>query len=201
MSLDAWLEAIHAAVHELADDGGLIDQLRELMPERGQASDVPTRGAPGTRPPWDAHVAGVYTSIHAWAREIEADLGTYVHGRYHRRMPGSDRVTKDCLRAIAVYCDDNRVPERDVQRTCRHIGSLLRAAQGVPAIDLAPPAAATLRQPCPYCRTGALTAAVDGSTEITCANEACVDPTTGQRPSWPKAKWPFLLSRLAQGGL
>jgi hypothetical protein len=197
---DAWLAGINAAVHELADEGGLIDQLRELLAERGRTPEIVVRGVPGSRPPWDAHVAGVHMSIHAWAREAEADLGTYVHGSYGRTAGGSDAVTRWCLQMVLVYCESGAVPDRDVQRVARHIGTLLRAAQGVPGIDLAPAPAATLRQPCPYCHEGALTAATDGSTEIWCANDVCTDPTTGERPRWPKSRWPFLLARLAQGG-
>lgn len=191
------LAGVHAAVHELVD---LIDQLRELMAERGQGTENPTsRRPPGSRPPWDVRVADAYMSIHAWAREAEADLGTYVHGGYYRRAVGGDRATKDALRNVGVYCDDNRVPEAEVRRIARHLGTLLRAAQSVPGIDLAPPAAVALRQPCPLCRAGALLAGDDH--EIRCANEACLDPTTGDRPSWSKEKWPALLARLIKGDL
>lgn len=192
MTLPDWLLAINAAVHELADDGGLVDQLHELLAERGTpTSELVTRGAPGSRPPWDGLVANAYTSIAAWARETEAELGTYTRGFYFRVVGGSDRMTKGCLQAIVVHCEDNRVPELEVRRVCRDIGTLLRTAQRVPAIDTAPPPAAMLRQPCPSCREGALLAAGD---EIACANEVCAE-------SWTKDRWPALLARLARGGL
>jgi hypothetical protein len=185
------LAGIHAAVHELTD---LIDTLRELLPERGTGGpEVSTaRRPPGSRPPWDSPAANAYLAIHAWAREAEADLGTYVHGRYYRRPAGSDRVTKDALAAVAMFCDDSRVPEVEVRRIARHLGTLLRAAQSVPAIDAAPPAALLLRQPCPSCGTGALVAP-PGTTEIRCDDDqACA-------ASWTKDRWPALLAALWKG--
>lgn len=188
---------VHAAVHELVD---LIDRMRDLLAGRGQGAEVPTsRQAPGSRPPWDGRVANVYMSVHAWAREAEADLGTYVHGTYWRRAIGGDRGTKDALGNVALYCDDNRVPEAEVVRVARNLGTLLRAAQSLPGIDLAPPPALALRQPCPICGEGALLAG--DNHEITCANEVCTDPITGQRPSWTKDRWPALLARLTRGTL
>jgi hypothetical protein len=190
--LAAVLAGVHAAVHELTD---LIDQLRELLPERGQGGpEVSTaRRPPGSRPPWDSQVANAYTAITAWAREAEADLGTYVHGRYLRRATSSDRGTKDALGNVALFCDDNRVPDAEVRRIARGLGTLLRAAQSVPGIDLAPPPATTLTKPCPSCGDGELVADTD-TFAVTCANEVCAE-------SWTKAQWPLLLARLTRGNL
>jgi hypothetical protein len=195
------LAGINAAVHELADYGGLIDQLADVlaMPTSAQTEVVTGHRPPSSRPPWDVRAANAAMGLHAWARDAEAELGTWVRGFYGRRPNGSDRGTKDALGYVVIYCEDSRVPEAEVRRIARQLGTHLRAAQSVPAIDLAPAPAATLRQPCPYCRTGALTAAVDGSTEIRCANEDCTDPVSGLRPRWAKKDWPFLLSRLAAG--
>jgi hypothetical protein len=193
--LDHILLGMNAAIHEIADPGGLIDQLRELLAEKSVVADETggtSRPTPGSRPPWDAQAAHAYTAITAWARHAEADLGTYVHGRYIRRATSTDRGTRDALGNVLIFCEDGRVPEAEVRRVARGLGTLLRAAQSVPAIDTAPPAAATLRQPCPVCGDGELTAALDGSTEIRCVNEMC-----GAR--WAKKDWPFLLSRLTQG--
>lgn len=192
MSTDAHLLAINAAVHELADHGGLIDQLREALGEKGTpTTELVTRGVPGSRPPWDGRAADAYLTIHAWAREAEADLGSYVRGHYHRRVGGGDRATKDALGNVVIFCEDNRVPANVVLHTARHLGRLVRAAQSVPAIDTAPQAAAMLRQPCPSCQEGALLAV---GAEIACANEVCAE-------SWTKDRWPALLARLARGGL
>lgn len=196
--LDHVLAGIAAHVGELTVADGLIDQLRELLADKTVAPDSNTtsRPSPGSRAPWDTQTAHAYTSIGAWARHAEADLGTYVHGRYFRRTAGSDRNTRDALTNVLLYCEDGRVPEAEVRRIARHLGTLVRAAQSVPGIDTAPAPAATLRQPCPYCGTGALTAAMDGSTEIRCATDGCADPVTGARAVWAKKDWPFLLSRL-----
>lgn len=198
--LDHVLAGIAAAVGELTEPDGLIDQLRELLADKTVAPDTnaTSRPSPGSRPPWDAQTAHAYTSIGAWARHAEADLGTYVHGRYIRRMTGSDRGTRDALGNVLMWCENERVPEVEVRRIARHLGTLVRAAQSVPGIDTAPAPSATLRQPCPYCGTGALTAAMDGSSEITCATAGCTDPVTGAPAVWAKKDWPFLLSRLTK---
>lgn len=186
--LSGVLAGIAAAVRELADDGGLIDQLRDLLPERGQAPEENVaRRPPASRPPWDSRVADAYTSIHAWARDADAELGTYTRGAYARAVAGGDRATKTALANVVIFCEDGRVPEGAVRHIARDLGSLLRAAQGVPGIDTAPAPAATLRQTCPRCGTGALQAELDGSTDIYCVE-------CGAR--WAKREWPFLLSRL-----
>jgi hypothetical protein len=105
-----------------------------VAPDDGMAVRTP----PGLKPPWDAQTAHAYTSIGAWARHAEADLGTYVHGRYIRRMTGSDRGTRDALGNVLVWCENERVPEAEVRRIARHLGTLVRAAQSVPGIDTAP---------------------------------------------------------------
>lgn len=198
--LSAVLLGLRAAVEELTDDGGLVDQLRDLIGVKGTpTAEVSSRSVPGSRPPWDSRAADAYTAIHAAARDLEAELGTYVLGFYRRRAAGSDGNTRMALRRAVMFAEDSRVPEEDVRRAARLLGSLVRAAQSVPAIDLAPAPPATLRPPCPHCGQGTLQAAPDGSTEITCANPACLDPVSGSRPRWPKHRWPFLLSRLIGG--
>jgi len=200
-SLQAVLLGLGAAVAELTDDGGLLDQLSDLLAEKGTAGPEVSSGRrpPGTKPPWDPRAADAYTTIHAAARDMEAELGTYVLGFYRRRMAGSDGNTRMALRRVVMFCDHPAVPEAQVRWAATVIGRLVRLVQSLPAIDLAPAPPATLRPPCPHCGQGSLQAAVDGSTEIHCANPACVDPATGARPRWPKHRWPFLLSRLVQG--
>lgn len=190
-------QGIDVAVCELAD---LSEHLCELLAERSPLPEVTTmHRPPASRPPWDQQTANTYMAIHASARQLEAELRHLVMGGYWRRLGGSDKATRKALVMIAHYCRDERVPEGDVRAVARHLGDLIRAAQSCPAIDTAPAPAATLRQACPYCQTGALTAAVDGSTEIYCANQACVDPVSGVRPRWGKRDWPFLLGRLTRG--
>lgn len=182
---------INAAVHELVDADGLIDQLRLLLPLKGTGGpEVATsRPAPGPRMPWDGPAANAYMAIHAWARHADADLGTYVWGRYHRVLGGSDRATRDALLRVTVYCDDSRVPEAEVVRIARALGKLVRAAQGVAGIDLAPPPAASLAQVCPTCGTGELVADVEAGS-IGCTGEGCCGA------SWSRAHWPALMALL-----
>jgi hypothetical protein len=200
-SLEATLLGISAAVAELTDDGGLLDQLVDLTGEKGTAGPEVSGGRrpPGSKPPWDPQAADAYTTIHAAARDMEAELGSYVLGFYRRRVAGSDGNTRMALRRVVMFAEHEAVPETEVRRVALLLGRLVRQVQSLPAIDLAPAPPATLRPPCPHCGQGSLQAAVDGSTEIHCANPACVDPTTGARPRWPKHRWPFLLSRLVQG--
>jgi hypothetical protein len=200
VALDALLLGIRAAVDELVDSGGLIDQLADLLPERSQSPDVMTgHRPPSSRPPWDGRAADAFTAIHAAARDLEADLGGYVHGRYARRASGSDAHTRAALRQVVILVEHPAVPESEVRWIARCLGRLVRLAQAVPAIDLAPALPAMLRPPCPYCGQGTLQAAPDGSTEIVCANPDCTEPATGARPRWPKHRWPHLLSQLTTG--
>lgn len=195
--LDAMLAGINAAVHELAGEGGLIDTLTELLAERSQApEEVTGRRPPGSRPPWDPQAANVYMEIHASARRLENDLHTYVHGRWRYRHGGSTATTKEALGQVVILAEHERVPEAEVRHVARVLGRLVRSAQSLPGIDTAPAPAATLRQPCPYCREGALESAVDGSTEIRCANEVCVHPATGERTRWTRSQWPALWAML-----
>lgn len=200
MSIEPILRGIRAAVDELIDDGGLVDQLADLMAERSQSPEIATsRRPPSSRPPWDGSVAEAAFAIHAAARDMEAELRAYVFGRYVRRTGGSTGNTRMALRAVADLVFHDAVPESEVRRVAGHLGKLIRAAQSVPAIDLAPAPPATLRPPCPHCGTGSLQAALDGSTEIHCVNPKCLDPVTGASPRWPRHRWPFLLSRLVAG--
>lgn len=198
--IESVLKGIRAAVDELIDDGGLVDQLADLMAEHSQSPEITTgRRPPGTKPPWDGRVANAALGIHAAARDMEAELRGYVFGRYERRNAGSTGNTRMALRAVADLVFVESVPEAEVRRVAGRLGRLVRAAQSVPAIDLAPAPPATLRPPCPHCGKSTLQAALDGSTEIHCANEHCVDPVTGRCPRWPRHRWPFLLSRLVAG--
>lgn len=200
-SLEAVLLGLRVAVDELIDDGALLDQLADLLAERGTAGPEVSGGRrpPDSKPPWDPRAADAYMTLHAAARDLEAELGTFVLGFYRRRMAGSDGNTRMALRRAVLFAEHEGVPETEVRRAALLVGRLVRQVQSIPAIDLAPAPPATLRPPCPNCGQGTLQAAVDGSTEIHCANPACVDPATGVRPRWPKHRWPFLLSRLVQG--
>lgn len=196
-ALDAVLLGIEAAVRELADAGGLLDQLAELLHEAGKRPELSTgRRPPSSRPPWDAGAAGVAMTVHAFARDTEADLRAYVFGQWRRRRGGSDVGTKVALHRITLLARHPNVPEVEVRRTARLLGQLVRQAQQHPAIDTAPAPPATLRFACPACGDGALQAAVDGSTAITCSNPACIDETTGARTSWPRHRWHHLLGQV-----
>jgi hypothetical protein len=199
-TLDALLLGIRGAVEALADEGGLIDMLADITAEHGQGPDVVTaRQPPSSRAPWDAQAANAALAVHAAARDLEAELSSYVYGVYRRRTPGSDWHTREALRRLVLLVEHDAVPEAEVRRVALTLGKLVRQAQSVPAIDLAPAPPATLRPPCPHCGQSTLQAAADGSTEIHCVNPACVDPVTGARPCWPKHRWPFLLGRLVRG--
>lgn len=192
------LAGIGAAVHALTDAGGLIDQLAELLGERGRLPETQTgHRPPGSRPPWDGQVANAYMDIHAVARDLEASLHTYVNGAYWRRWGGSDGHTRQALANVVVYVEHDNVPEAEVRWVARRLGRLVRMAQSVPAIDQAPAPAAALRQACPYCRTGSLEADLN-SMEVYCSSDTCADPATGDRPRWDRTRLPFLLTRLIE---
>lgn len=194
--IDAVLAGIRAAVEELIDDGGLIDQLADHLSERGQGPDVVTgRRPPGSKPPWDPAVAAAALAIHAAARDLEAELFSYAFGTYRRRTAGSDGNTRMALRRVVDLAWHEKVPEYVVRRTAQLLGRLVRQAQAVPAIDLAPAPPMPLIRPCPYCG-GRLEAALDGSTEVACVTPTCRDDQ-GRRRRWPKHLWPMLLDRLA----
>lgn len=189
------LEGINAAVHALADKGGLIERLSYLLAERSPTPEVSTgRRPPSSRPPWDTVTANAYMGVHTAARDLETELHTYVHGTYWRRLAGSDAHTREALRAVTVYVEHANVPEVMVRHVARVLGMLVRQAQGVPAIDTAPPPAARLRQACPYCAEP-LEADLENF-EVYCAGQACTDPTTGAPPRWDRLRLPFLLARL-----
>lgn len=194
--LDAVLAGINRDVHALADKGGLIEWLVDLLAERSPTPEISTgRRPPSSRPPWDSLAANAHMAIHAEARRLESELHTYVMGTYWYRVAGSDAHTREALRAVTVYAEDGRVPEREVRRAAQVLGLLVRGAQRVPGIDTAPAPAAKLRQACPYC-AGPLEADLEAF-EVYCDSDTCADPATGDRPMWDRARLPFLLARLA----
>lgn len=193
-ALDAVLLGIDAAIAELVD---LQAQLGELLHESSRRPELSTgRRPPSSRPPWEAQAAGAHLDVHGAARAIEAQLRGYVFGDDARRPGGSDAATREALRMVSRLVRHERVPEHTVRDVARTLGRLVRACQSVPAIDTAPAPPATLRFACPACGTGALQAAVDGSTAITCSNGECIDATTGARTSWPRHRWHHLLGQV-----
>jgi hypothetical protein len=101
------VETIRSCVDELIGRDRLLDRVAELIPEPGETGprDRNGRGQGGTKvigspAPWNDEAAGLVFTIHAGAREIEADLTQLLFSRRRLSRSGSDVHTRRALRNI-----------------------------------------------------------------------------------------------------
>lgn len=174
----------------------LVPRLSDSLTERTPAPDTSVRRRVlGSKPPWNTPAAHALMAIHATARDLEADLGTYVHGTYSRRIDGSDGATVAALQAIADWVVEHRLPDDELHRVAHKLGELVDQADSVPQLAAHRVGVAMnggIR--CPHCGLRTLASVAGGGIE--CINTRCENPTTHQRPTWTRAQWPALLRQI-----
>lgn len=181
------IEQIALDVAELTREAGIIDQLRELLPEQPEDPTIGTmsRTKAGSRAPWHPEAAAAFVAIHAGARELERDLRYRVTGHSGKERGGTDQNTRDALAAITslVYAVD----EPTQRETGHEIATWLRAARQIRDIDRQdrwvplPRQKGYLPPACDYCHTYALR--MNRRTgAVRCSNSGCIDDN-GDRPT------------------
>jgi hypothetical protein len=167
-------------VNELTRDGGVLDQLEQLLPE--QVTDPTTGGGhqkiTGSPAPWHAEAAAALLTIHEEARRLEASLRREVTGNLGRRRGGSQTNTREALDAIVklteAVCDD------EVKTAARIVARWVTSARQIRDIDQAdrweplPRLPGMLPPACDWCSTYALRMnRLTG--EVRCTNSRCRD--------------------------
>lgn len=166
----------------------LIAQLQRLLPE---PTADPTRGSTqhhkvtGSPAPWHPEAAAALFTVHAGARDLEADLRYRVTGHTGPARGGSADNTLHALTAIAKLV--HGLPDNVVRGAAHTIAGWITTAQQVRDIGLAerwePLHVPRGEQPptCPYCSTYSIRVA-QRSGGVTCINPSCED-SRGNRPS------------------
>lgn len=179
------IEQIALDVAELTRDGGIIDQLAELLPEPSEDPSVGamSRSKAKSRPPWNPDAAAVLMGIHAGARELEQDLRYRVAGHTGEDRGGSTANTRAALAAITSLAYG--VDELAVRDAANQIAAWLRAARQLPDIDrqdkwtALPRVKGYLPPVCDYCTTYSLR--MNRRTGVVrCSNPACTDEDGNQ---------------------
>lgn len=164
----------------------LLDQLAALLPE--QVADA-TRGSTqhhkitGSPAPWHPEAGPILMTIHAGARELEADLRYHVTGRLAEERGGSDGNTTAALDSIVrlvhgVPDDVARDARRRLDRWIEQVLQIRDIGESEKWIPIHVPAGG-LPPTCPYCKNYSLRIAQE-SGRVACIAD-CKD-SEGNRP-------------------
>ena len=173
-------------VEELINPGGILDQLKQLMPQQTATAetDKSHRGQQFGAPiPWHPEAGHVYMTIHAGARELENEIRYRLNGTLKNRG-GSDGNPRAALAAITQLA--YALPAEHVEDAAALVGKWVTAARQIRDIDQAdrwvplPRTPGHYPPPCPYCSTYALRMSRRAG-EVRCINTECQDGR-GRRP-------------------
>lgn len=174
---------------ELTRQGGLLEQLHELLPEQpvdptvGSTQRHKVSGSPA---PWHDEAAGVYTAIHAGARELEREVREHITGHPGEPRGGSDDNTRQALQAVVQLA--HAADEDEQARATRLVASWCREARQVSDIDQQEQWVKMPRRPgqappaCPYCGLMSLRWSRERGLVRCLTNPDCAD-ADGNRPS------------------
>lgn len=184
---DATRQELTDSVEALADDGGLIDQLRALLAEAATSTTYGTRTrhkVTGSPAPWNAEAASVYLTIHHGARDLEALLRYLVTGATGPERGGSDANTRAALYALPKLAE--AVDEGLADHAARVTAGWVTAAHQSRDIDITdrpvplPRVPGQLPPACDYCGRLSLRMSTRSGV-VFCINPRCHD-AEGRRP-------------------
>lgn len=181
-------QALAEDIGRLVDSGGLLDELRALLPEPTTSPTSPTghtrHKVTGSPPPWNAEAAAAYLTIHHGARDLEADLRYAVTGHTGAPRGGSDENTRVALSMVQRFAW--AAPDGMGEQAARTVAGWVTAARQTRDIDLTerpaplPRVPGQLPPPCDYC--GALSLRMSTRTGVVfCISPTCTD-AEGRRP-------------------
>lgn len=166
----------------------LLHQLTAALLPRQGAGEPTSGGKPASRPPSATAASNTLDVIRLEAGDLRERMRVEARGR---RTTGRHTITGDlyAIRAHALGLSEEWA-RAAATATTRWV-SLARATLALDA------PVATLRDvPCPHCGT-LLKVRSDASSDVWCPNPGCRD-IDGNRHTWARAEWPFLLEQLGR---